>query len=299
MGTAALELRRRALAPFTDKAGTFAPLKAAVFVLLVLPGLWIAYRYYTGTIGGNALKAVVRETGLWGIRFLVLTLAVTPLRRTLVWPKLVTTRRMIGVAAFVYSALHLLAYFADMAFEWTAIGSEIVLSFYLLVGTIGLLAMVPLTITSTDAMVRRLGGHQWRRLHQAVYAVGVLAMLHFYLLLSKLHTDEAQILAGLLLWLLLYRVLYWWRDRASTVWLAALSLVVWALTILSEAVYFLATTGGRIPIDRVVLANFTLEGGLRPAWVVLGAGLVLTAAGWYRDRTERAGRRARRGVEAG
>lgn len=299
MSAAATEFRRRAIAPFTDKAGTFAPLKTAVFVLLVLPGAWIAWRYFTGTIGGNAIKALVRESGLWGIRFIVLTLAITPLRRILVWPKLITTRRMIGVAAFVYSAIHLLAYFADMAFEWGAIGSEIVLRLYLLVGTIGLLAMVPLTVTSTDAMVRKLGGQRWRRLHQAVYAVGILAMLHFYLLLNKLYTPEAQILAGLLLWLLLYRVLYWWRERATTAWLVGLSVLTWALTIAAEALYFLATAGGRIPIGRVAMANFSLDAGVRPAWVVLSIGLAFAAIGWYRDRTERAGRRARRVAEAG
>lgn len=282
----AAELRRRVLAPFTDKAGQVSPLKAVTFALLVLPGAWIVVRYATDTIGGNPIKAVLRETGLWGMRFIVLTLAITPLRRVLAWPKLTSVRRMIGIAAFVYSAIHLWAYAADMAYEFGSIGSEIVLRLYLLVGTVGLLAMVPLAVTSTDAMVRRLGGARWRRLHQAVYAVGVLAMVHFYLLLNKLYTDEAQILAGLLIWLLAYRLLYAWRATMPTPWLVGLSGGTWALTIGAEMLYFYASSAGRIPVGQVLLANFTLDGGVRPAWDVLAIGLALTLAGWVRARLD-------------
>lgn len=280
----AAEVRRRALAPFTDKAGTFAPLKTATFALLAAPGVWLAWAYATDNLGGFPLKALLNETGLWGIRFIVLTLAVTPLRRILQWPKLVTLRRMIGIAAFAYSAVHLWIYVPYMAYDFGRIGSEIVLRFYLLVGTLAVLAMVPLAMTSTDAIVKRLGGARWRRLHQLVYAVGILAMLHFYLLLAKLQTPEAQILAGLLIWLLAYRLLYAWRGTMPTPWLLVLSVGAAILTMGAEATFYGISSGGRIPVSAVLGANFSFESGIRPAWVILGLGLAVTLAGWVRDR---------------
>ena len=278
------EVRRRALAPFTDKAGTFSPLKSVTFALIAAPGVWLAYAYATDQLGGFALKALLNETGLWGIRFIVLTLAVTPLRRALAWPKLVTVRRMVGIAAFAYSAAHLWIYVPYMAYDFGRIASEVVLRFYLLVGTLAVLAMVPLAITSTDAMVRRLGGRRWQRLHQMVYAVGILAMLHFYLLLTKLQTPEAQILAGGLIWLLAYRLLYAWRGTMTTAWLTILSLASGVLSMGAEATYYAISSMGRISATEVLGANLSFDAGFRPGWIVLLLGLGLTLAGWVRQR---------------
>jgi sulfoxide reductase heme-binding subunit YedZ len=281
----AAEVGRRALAPFTDKAGTFAPLKAATFALVAAPGVWLTWAYLSDNLGGYPLKALLNETGLWGIRFILITLAVTPLRRILQWPKLVSVRRMIGIAAFAYSAVHLWVYVPFMAYDWGRIGSEIVLRFYLLVGTVAVLAMVPLAVTSTDAMVKRVGGARWRRLHQLVYAVGILAMLHFYLLLAKLQTPEAQILAGSLIWLLLYRLLYAWRSTMPTPWLILLTASAAELTMAAEAAFYGISSSGRIPVGAVLAANVSLESGIRPAWVIAGLGLGLALAGWIRERT--------------
>mgnify|MGYP003342505751 FL=1 len=144
-----------------------------------------------------------------------LSLAVTPLRRVLQWPKLVNTRRMIGIAAFVYSAVHLWIYVPYMAYDLGKVASEIVLRFYLLVGTLAVLAMVPLAVTSTDGWMRQLG-RRWQRLHKIVYAVGILAVLHWYLLLIKVYDPEGHVLAGSLLWLLAYHAIYAWRGTMKT-----------------------------------------------------------------------------------
>ncbi|MBM3506285.1 MAG: sulfoxide reductase heme-binding subunit YedZ [Alphaproteobacteria bacterium] len=298
MALTAAELRRRSLAPFTDKAGTFAPLKAAVFVLVVAPGVWIAWRYFTGNLGGFPLKVLLNETGLWGLRFIIVTLAITPLRRVLQWPKLITVRRMIGIAAFTYSAVHLWVYVPYMAYDWGRIGSEVVLRFYLLVGTIAVLAMLPLAVTSTDAMVKRLGGARWRRLHQFVYAVGVLAMLHFYLLLIKTYDPEGHVLAGSLVLLLLYRVLYAWRGTMPTPWLIGLSIFAAAATMIGHAAFFAINSNGRLSAWAFLSSNFTLDGWMNPGWIVLALGLGVTLAGWIRQRVSPKERRRGR-LDAG
>lgn len=292
------EVLRRVKAPVTDKAGRLAPLKAAALFLVVLPGAVLLIRMLSGDLGGNAYLAAIRDTGIWAIRLIVITLAVTPLRRLLAWPKLVTVRRMLGVAALVYSILHLVVYAADRAFEVATIAKE-VMGLSLLVGTIALIAMIPLGATSTDAMVRRLGGNRWRTLHKLVYAVGVLAVAHYYLLLAKLSTMEATVEAGLFVLLMAYRALYAATgSRGLPLWsLAGLSIASGFAAMGIEAGYF----GLRTNIDpwAVLSANFTLDAGLRPGWWVMVVGLGFVAAGVAREWQQRGkGRPPRPAVSA-
>lgn len=272
---------RRLTAPWTERNGRFSPLKAAVLVLVAAPGLWLLVQWGRGELGPLPYTAVIRDTGLWAIRFLFLTLAVTPLRKILAWPKLLSVRRMLGIAAFVYTAAHLIAWIADQAFQWGVVASEIVLRLYLSVGTIALVLMVPLAVTSTDAMVRRLGGQRWRLLHRIVYAVGVLAILHFYLLLEKLTTPEAQILVGLFVWMMAWRALAAWRGGVTPAVAAALAIMAGLATMGLEIAYFEVFT----TLDaagRIWAANWTLEGGLRPGWIVMAIGLAAAAVAWAR-----------------
>src|SRR5262245_35166994 len=267
----------RPMWPWLDRGGRFSPLKSIVFALLFAPGLWLAWRLAAGQLGPRALNEVILHTGLWTIRLLLITLAVTPLRQLLRWPQLVSVRRMIGVAAFAYGAAHLTAFAADKAFDLGVVATEIVSRFYLTIGALALTGLAALAATSTDRMVRRLGGRTWRRLHRLVYAIGILGAVHFFLQ-SKLNVAEPIVMAGLLAWLLGYRLL----PEASgqplrrLAQVASLGLLVGFLTLGGELVYYwLAFHADPL---RLLVAAFSLKAGIRPGWIVLAAGLAVTAA---------------------
>ncbi len=262
--------------PWLDRAGRFAPLKSIVFALLFAPGLWLAWRLAAGQLGPRPINEIILHTGLWTIRLLLLSLAVTPLRQLLRWPQLATGRRMIGVAAFAYGAAHLTAFAADKAFDLGVVATEIVTRFYLSIGALALAGLAALAATSTDRMVRRLGGRNWRRLHRLVYAIGILAAVHFFLQ-SKLNLAEPIVMAGLLGWLLGYRLL----PEASgqplrrLAQVAGLSLLVGFLALGGElAYYWLAFHADPL---RLLAASLSLKAGIRPGWIVLAITAFVTA----------------------
>src|SRR5581483_9687902 len=145
--------------------------------------------------------------GLWTIRFIFLALAVTPLRAVLQWPRLILVRRMVGVAAFAYVLVHFGLYITQEAFDLAKVASEILLRIYLTIGFVALLGLAALAATSTDAMVRRLG-RRWQRLHRLVYAIALLAVVHYWMQ-AKLEVWEPTVMAGIYTWLMGYRALAW------------------------------------------------------------------------------------------
>jgi methionine sulfoxide reductase heme-binding subunit len=147
--------------PWYDYGGRLSPFKLAVFVALCLPALWVALAYGQGWLGARPLNEAIREIGLWTIRLIFLALAVTPLRQMLQWPQLIIVRRMIGVAAFGYVLAHLFLYTAQQAFDLAVVAREIALRVYLTIGFAALLGLAALAATSTDGLVRRLGGKCW------------------------------------------------------------------------------------------------------------------------------------------
>jgi sulfoxide reductase heme-binding subunit YedZ len=262
--------------PWLDRGGRFSPLKSVVFALLFAPGLWLAWRLAAGQLGPRPINEIILHTGLWTIRLLLITLAVTPLRQLLRWPQLVTVRRMIGVAAFAYAAAHFTAFTADKAFDLGVVATEIVTRFYLTIGALALAGLAALAATSTDRMVRRLGGRNWRRLHRLVYAIGILAAVHFFLQ-SKLNVAEPIVMAGLLTWLLGYRLLpdASGRPLSRVAQVAGLGLFVGLLTLGGEFVYY-ALAFHADPL-RLVAATFSLKAGIRPGWIVLAIAALVTA----------------------
>lgn len=259
------------MTPWTDRGGRISPLKTSVFLALLVPAAWLLAAFLAGRLGPRPLTELVHESGLWTIRLIFLSLAITPLRRLLRWPELIAVRRMIGVAALAYALLHLLAYTADQAFDLVRVATEIVLRLYLAVGFLALLALVPLGVTSTDGMMKRVGGRRWRRLHRLAYAIALLGMVHFFWQ-AKLEAAEAALMGGLLLWLYGYRLLEGWMERPppSVAATAALGFVAALLTALGEAAYYRLRFGA--PFDRVIEANFAWGLGWRPAWSVLAIG---------------------------
>lgn len=274
--------------PWQDRAGRLQPLKLGVLLLLLAPLALVAQ---VGLTDPRWLNAMVHESGLWAVRFLFASLALTPLRATLAWPELALVRRMTGVAAACYAGLHLLLYIADMAFDLGKVLSEIWLRVYLTIGFAALLMLLALAATSTDGMVKRLGGRRWQALHRLVYPAAILAAIHFFLQ-SKLDIREPTIMAGLLLWLLAWRVVNRSGGAARSPWvLLALALGAGLATAGLEALVVWWSNG--IDPLRVLQANLGFARGLRPAWWVLAAGVAVALVAWPRQRAQQR-RRARR-----
>ena len=181
--------------------------RTAVHLLCALPLLVLAARGLSGALGANPIEAVIRTMGLWALRFLMIALAVTPLRKLAGWRMLGGYRRMFGLWAFAYACLHLGAYVVlDQFFDWSNIGQEILKHKFITAGMAAIALLVPLAATSTSGMVRRLGGQRWRKLHRLVYLAGPLASIH-YVWMVKADIRQPLLYCGLLSFLLGYRAM--------------------------------------------------------------------------------------------
>lgn len=182
--------------------------KPILFMACLVPFALLIKGVLEGDLGANPLERVTDVTGQWGLRFLLLTLAVTPLRRLTGWNRLLRFRRMLGLFVFFYISLHFLTWaWLDQELNWGNITADIAKRPFVTVGFTAWLLLLSLAVTSTRGMMRRLG-RNWQRLHRAVYAVGVLGVLH-YIWLVKADLLQPLIYAGVLVLLLLVR----WRPR--------------------------------------------------------------------------------------
>jgi sulfoxide reductase heme-binding subunit YedZ len=182
-------------------------LRIGVFVLSLAPFALLTADAVTGGLGANPIEEATHRTGWWALAFLMLTLAVTPVRRILGWGALVKLRRMLGLFAFFYALTHFGIYIGlDQFFAFDYIIEDITERPYITVGFTALLLMVPLALTSTKRMIKRLGGKRWTRLHKLVYPIAALGVLHFFWLV-KADTREPLIFGGVLAVLLGYRAL--------------------------------------------------------------------------------------------
>ena len=183
-----------------------------VFTLCLLPLALIVYDGFTGGLGVNPIEAVTHRTGDWTLRLLLVTLTMTPLRRWFDWRWPLRIRRMLGLFAFFYACLHLLTYlWLDQFFDWWGIVGDIIERPFITVGMLAFLGMVPLAVTSTRGMMRRLGRH-WKSLHRLVYVVAVLGVVHFWWLV-KADIREPLLYAAILAVLLGYRLVVYLRPR--------------------------------------------------------------------------------------
>ncbi len=182
--------------------------KPLVFALCLLPLSWLLYRVVQDQLGANPQEALIRATGDWALRFLVIVLAVTPLRELSGLSALARYRRMLGVFMYFYALLHFLSYSGfDMGFDVADIFNDIVKRPFILVGSLALLLLTPLAATSFNAAVRALGAKRWQRLHRLVYAVAGLAILHFFWMRAgKNDFAEVLVYAGILALLLGWRL---------------------------------------------------------------------------------------------
>lgn len=186
-----------------------AGLKAALFALCLVPLAQLGWLGWADRLGANPIELITRHLGTWTLNFLLVTLAVTPLRHLTGWHWLMRLRRMLGLYAFFYALLHFLTYlWLDQFFDWAEIGRDILKRPFITVGMATFLLLAPLAATSTKAMIRRLGGQRWQRLHRLIYPAALLAVLHFTWMV-KVDVREPALYGVILAVLLGLRA--WWR----------------------------------------------------------------------------------------
>ena len=192
--------------------------KPLVFLLCLLPLAWLVYGAVANQLGANPAEALIRGLGDWALRFLCIALAVTPVRIHTRTPQLARYRRMLGLFVAFYASLHLVAYaWLDMGLDVADIGRDILKRPFILVGFTAWLLLVPLALTSTNGMVRRLGGKAWRALHRLVYLVAPLALLHFFWMRAgKNDFAEVAVYAVILGALLLDRLSRYFKPKTPT-----------------------------------------------------------------------------------
>ena len=196
--------------------------KVVVFALCLVPLALLIWRGFHNGLGANPIEFITHTTGDWTLRFLVLTLAITPLRKTLHQPLLIRFRRMLGLFAFFYVCLHFATWIGlDKFFDWHEMWKDVQKRRFITVGFAGFVLLIPLAITSTAGWIRRLGGKRWQLLHRLIYITAILGVIHYYWLVKSDVTKPLEY-AWMVGILLAWRVgdwLYnrWKRPAAQTV----------------------------------------------------------------------------------
>jgi methionine sulfoxide reductase heme-binding subunit len=259
-----------------DRTGSFSPVRAAALALAILPAAPLLWRIFAHDLGPRPLTEVSHVTGLWAVRLLAATLAVTPLMALTRQPRLAPARRILGVSVFFWMCAHLVAFFADKMFDPVVIAQEIVLRVYLIIGFAAFVMLAALAATSTDGAIKRLGAMRWKKLHLLVYPVAALGLGHFFMQ-AKLDISEPTVMAGIFGLLGLMRLPKRFGRPLTAPIALALTVVAAISVALIEAGWFAFHMGA--PFGAVLMADFDLSLGLRPCWQVLIAGLAFVAIG--------------------
>jgi sulfoxide reductase heme-binding subunit YedZ len=285
---------RHPLKVWRDPANHLSPLRIMALVCLFVPVAKTIYDSDAIRFDAQPITNLIHRTGDWALIFLLIALAVRPLGRIMRFNQLLDVRRMIGVGAFAYAVAHFTLYVVDLRIDWREIASEIVHRNRLTLSFVALLGLAALAATSTNGMVRRLGIKRWQRLHQVIYVVGLLVLIHYFLRF-KLIESMPTFATGLFGWLIGYRLLIWWRktrNELPTWMLLALSIMIATLTFFVEAI----ALGIEANVSPLRVLQSTLEFDIdmiRPGWLVLGAGLCVTALDYVRARFAKPRRAAR------
>jgi sulfoxide reductase heme-binding subunit YedZ len=272
-----------------DRRGRISPMRLGALALLLVPVALALQAWLSQTLAPRLLNDLVHRTGYWALIFMLVALAITPLRRSGRFGGLLEVRRMIGVGAFIYATLHIFLYIADERFDLVKVGLEIVKRLYLTVGFVAWLGLLALAVTSNDTMVKRLGALRWRRLHQVTYAVTFLSLFHFFQQTKADFTLPATI-TGLFGWLMIYRALAAWKGpELSTLALFVMTVCVSLATFLGEAVGI--ALWYKVSPMTVLSTIFDFGLAIRPGWYVLGAGLAVclldAVRAWMQPRRDR------------
>jgi sulfoxide reductase heme-binding subunit YedZ len=188
-----------------------ARLKFALLVACLMPAVSLAWNAWRDALGANPAEAITRHLGDWTLDFLLLTLTVTPLRRYTGWAWLIRLRRTLGLATFFYACLHVASYLGfDQSFDLAAVARDILKRPFIAAGFVAFALQVPLAATSSNAMVRRLGGRRWQALHRSIYAIAIIGVLHYAWMVKR---DLAWPLAYAAAVVVLLGLRAWWREQ--------------------------------------------------------------------------------------
>jgi methionine sulfoxide reductase heme-binding subunit len=187
-------------------------IKPVLFVAALVPLAWLLWGMLQGTLGANPAETIQLQTGRWALKFLLLTLTVTPLRRLTGWNVVIQYRRMLGLFAFFYASLHFASYIVlDQFFDWRAILRDIPKRPFILMGFTAFVLMIPLAVTSTKGWIRRLG-RRWQTLHRLIYVSAICAAIHF-IWKVKVATGDPTVYAAIVVALLGFRAIWFLRKR--------------------------------------------------------------------------------------
>lgn len=204
-------MTRTSSTPSARSAATISAIKAVLFVICLVPAALLCRDAYNGALGEDPIETIARASGEWTLRLLLITLAVTPLRRISGLHWVLRLRRMLGLFAFAYGCAHLLTYvWLDQSFDFTAIALDILKRPFITVGFAAFVLMTPLALTSNAYMVRRLGGRQWQSLHRSIYAIAIMGVVHFWWQTDK---DLTWPIVYTLILALLLGMRAWWRNQ--------------------------------------------------------------------------------------
>ena len=185
----------------------FPQLKALLFFACLIPLLRLVWMGYAGELGANPIELITRSLGTWTLVFLLITLSITPLRQLSGWSWIIKLRRMAGLFAFFYALLHFITYiWLDQFFDMSSIFKDVIKRPFITIGFTAFILLIPLAITSTNAMMKKMGGKNWQLLHKLVYLIAIFAVIHYWWLVKK-DITQPLIYAGLLAVLLTYRII--------------------------------------------------------------------------------------------
>ncbi len=195
----------------TPSSPQLAAIKSALFLVCLIPAFMLWRGFELDTLGANPIETITRSLGEWTLRFLLITLTVTPLRKYTGWHWLIRLRRMLGLFTFAYGVSHLLTYvWLDQFFDWEAIARDIIKRPFITVGFAALMLMLPLAVTSSNYAIRKLGGRRWQSLHRAIYPIAILGCVHFWWLVKK---DVTWPLVYTVITVALLGIRAWWREQ--------------------------------------------------------------------------------------
>jgi methionine sulfoxide reductase heme-binding subunit len=202
---------------FNPSSTQLKAIKSIIFVGALIPFVRLVVFSVIDRLGANPIEFITRNTGDWTLYFLCITLAVTPLRRFTNWNWLIKLRRMLGLFAFFYAALHFTTFlWFDHFFDVDEMWKDVLKRPFITVGFTAFVLLIPLAVTSTNAMVRRLGGKRWQWLHRLVYLIASLGILHFWWMKAAKHNFAQPILFGTIVAMLLLMRVYWHYSAQAT-----------------------------------------------------------------------------------
>jgi sulfoxide reductase heme-binding subunit YedZ len=257
--------------PWQDRKREFSWLKASAFALLFVPAIWLIYQIVTEQFGPVPLGGMTYWSGFWALAWLMAALAVTPALTIFGWGQLIIVRRMIGVTALAYTIAHIIIYFALRFWNFASIAHEMLTRLSLILATVATIGLIALGATSLDAAIRHMGAKGWDRLHNTIYVISLLAVIHY--LLSPDIYPEQYLMSGILFWLLVWRMLNRRGQGTNPMALVLLAVASGLFTAVIEASWIWAYQD--YSFLEIYNVYFTLALGVPTPWKILILGLLI------------------------